>query len=811
MGPYTVNKWTRFVFLLIFLISACDQRQSAPEGNHLPMPKGSEHPTQEKEPFATEEHGDKESPFSEDLLDGFKNKKTSIPTLYVAKKRPIDKFTLRLNFQNVCLRESNFCQEEFSLEEWHTIMDHADSVAISYGIFPTDQDNTPLYQIRKLEPNFPLIGKGYALPLIYEPHMRNPYELKKRLYHTPRTNAPLEDWAMQIKEKPGIPGTAVTPNQLVRPYLNSLRKKLPFNYPIRFFKFDEIFPNQRQFQQDRHCVNRDIEAPEGFSTAMDLGIHQEQPFIKPEMRIAYYANIAGGNYEVLVDSKPIHFIGIGERGYYQDHNTKRTLFEDIWGPFQDSDPKTNPPEVADFIAIQDAACFQIDPSKPKTAQVVVEALQRHIATLQSDGVITDNFGNDYESLVPQGERSWAAIPWFVDGRQLPYYLVQSSQSNRSSHFRPAFDNEPDPRASFEKAFLSFTRRSTALFHETAQKKKWMINLNSIRGKILNIPRLSDQLKFVSQTIGQLGFWDEKFNRTPVNSPANLKQTYLTLAAAHEASKQGVTAVLTSPFYNYNAIQHEDYETDNPNSPYGFRHILNVENAIARYLQVLENPSIQIHWSRRRGYIQSDPGNDLSENYYSSNVLLKKLVRYSTWIRFFSELEAGQALMKTAGITGLDGKPYQLMYRQFENALSLSNMTTETLAVQVPKRSCQNCNHSYTYFRMKHWRGAAYNDHNIVPPVSLKLTDKENGEFLAKLDRYQPGNIIYITPGASLVLYNAEALPFDELPGAIEQLDRKYLNTPVLRAVSINHNRPLQLELENYRHFLEVPPELDQVN
>lgn len=715
-----------------------------------------------------------------------KEEGTPATQYYFAKQRPENEYTLRLSFQHVCTPTNPNCSESFSENQWRVIMNYADSMSVSYSYFPTETDPLSMSQIRSMEPKFPIYAKGYATPLIFESQMRSPYELREgirfgRAYHTLRTPVSPDRWAMEIEERQEVPGTAVTMDPLVNFSDEDLREERPLRYPIRFYKFHEIFPNQKQYQLDTNCVKRDIRP---FETVRSLRLNRLDPTLNLDAELYHPHYIQG-----LGDA------GLNNRGYYQNRN-ERAPFPQIWGSFT---------EERSYLSIQDAACFQIDPSKEETPTVVAEAMQNQIQELGSDGIITDNFGGAaYKSLIPFGKIRWGAIPWRAQNNL--YYWIQSSEALSSSHFRPRFDRNRNPSMAYANAFLNFTERTREIFEQNSEAKHWLINLNTLRSMFQTLPKLSEKIEWIRNHLGSI--WDEKFGgKGSVDTPERKKEFYVSLVTAYEASRQGKPAILSGMFLNYNDIARENY---NPNrDPWGFGKRFSIEKVIAHYLLVLVQPTIQIHWDRRSGYI-SYPNNNYEENYYSTDVLLEKLVHQNTWIRFLSQLKAGRPVMETAGITGSRNNPHQLMYRQFENVLVLSNMTPETLAVQLPP-----ANSTYTYLRMNHWNGTNPDDEEILPsdyfltPPSKLLSNRENGKYLAKLDRYQPGDVIYISPGANLVLYSDAALPLEELPQGIERFDKRFLITPQLKQEAINAANPLQLLTENYRFFLDVPPELDE--
>jgi len=305
--------------------------------------------------------------------------------IYHAAARPVSEYTLRLSLKNMCFDGSDYCHQHLPFSYWLKISRYADSISFSYANFPREEDVSSLQMINNFYPQLPLLAQGYVLPLIYGDQMLNDYDPRKRATTSIRTFAAPDQWALEVEEQLGRVGTAVTQDQLVRGAGRSGRD-VPFNYPIRFYTFSEVFPGQKQFQFDRYCVKRDPTAPEAYATAGSLQL----PQLDPNLSLSYYDTIPGGSTFREVQGNVMQFLGVGERGYYQNSNGVRVPFEAKWKSFQDGSAVSHPVRSPESIAIQDAACFQIDPSKPAAGTVIASALKGQIDFFKADGIITDN-------------------------------------------------------------------------------------------------------------------------------------------------------------------------------------------------------------------------------------------------------------------------------------------------------------------------------------------------------------------------------------------------------------------------------------
>jgi len=489
------------------------------------------------------------------------------------------------------------------------------------------------------------------------------------------------------------------------------------------------------------------------------------------------------------------------------------------------------------LSIEDGACLAFDPGKERTSEVFAQGISAFTEEYHADGVIMDDLPKEYRGtdtlafevggeILRQNkhELNTVAVPWVFPGEEKPRYLIGLGKGMSTPHAR-IYDDYKYPEQVFAKAFLNFasdTRRQ--LQERTTKVPLWCINMNTVSSQFEHSAESFENWMVMAQQTTVPCIWDEKWGRDLGGTERSLRNLYLKLYTVHHASKSNQMAILWSMYLNYNDTDLRPYLTsffdisklqkyqEVYKNRYGSNHIYNLERGLVRYLLVLDQPSIQLQPYR---YTKVDNDTTIDING------LHRLLSTESWLKTILNLNAGNPLMKTAGIAGKNSL-HRVMYRQYENALVLLNTsTTDALRVTLPARHCTDCDLNYYYIRMIPWQGIDRDDGNAIVPLHYMITDTKDGRSLTDVDAYAAGSSIVIPPKESVLLFNNEAIAWDTL-SARKLRQGVYLRTyqrcrsddmtgcTVETVPAFNEDAPIQLLIQDnkYMHFLTIPDHID---
>ncbi len=515
------------------------------------------------------------------------------------------------------------------------------------------------------------------------------------------------------------------------------------------------------------------------------------------------------------------------RAYIMKGNRKIPFYQSAW-----FNRKSN-------VSIEDGACFAFDPGKERTSEVFANSISAFTDEYHADGVIMDDLPTRYRGIGDiefdtdssdgfsnEFNLDTIAVPWKFPGEGHFRYLIGLANGHSTPHQR-SYDNASNPKREFSRTFLDFVKNTR---DRLGDNQLWCINMNTVSAQFEEGHYQFTQWQRLAQGVTVPCTWDEKWGNDLAGSniefTKSLRRLYLRLYTVHHASKLGQMAILWSMYFNYNDGDSRPYlnsffsgsggqgNVENYIDRYGSKYTYNLEDGLVRYLLALDKPSIQLQPFR---YNKTNVDSTIRmDNLFS-------LMNTPTWLAHILNMNAGQPTMTTAGIAGVNSQSHQVLYRQYENALALLNITEdEAVRVTLPDRSCENCNNKYYYIRMTPWKGIDRRSTEKVP-LHYLISQNINGRPLVDIDTYRAGDRIVIPPQHSILLFNEEAIDWSD--AAARRVIRRYLTSykrcEKIRGVSdcrvetvppINHeNASIRLQIENgaYRDFLEdLPARLD---
>lgn len=716
---------------------------------------------------------------SEPAGDSFDTDPAVRSSSYLTPHRPFDRYPVRLHLVHGCKTPGGkYCAKDLSaslLEKAHEI---ADSIDLDLNIAGYNAARNDEYRrFVQGHPQWPVYGRVFAGMMFRSDQVLDPAtamdKINRQVITALGTDAPLADWAMEIRWEANRPGLAATRDPLLNKYYSWHKDDTPpYNYPFEVVPASGI-EEGKEFQLSAFCHPRyrgptekdDNGRPVPIcSNAYESEINDLFDAVNPPhpnrcSKLRSFAVVEG-----------THIYGARERAYYRlapFENRRHPFAESFW-------------EIAEPVPVQDVACFTMDPSKPEAPRVWSDSLKEAAGDFGLKGIITDNYGysfNDPLTMEPNRPNTFTktlAVPWRDDRGWK--YLLGIGYNVATSHFRPAFDARPDPKGSYNRAVRSFTEAMRRLMSDSGIA--WLPNLNSVHHLLLEEGGdFLGNLRWALQNLGP-GLWDEKWGvNKPVETFDRRRRVLHELFLAREMSRNDRPFVLSALFYNYN----EHFDSDRAlGSPAAFA----MEAALARYLLVLDKPSLKLH-PYRDALGAEDKSSD---SYWTLNNTTRILdPAHPTWIRTVLDVEAGRPLMESSGIVADEGRRSAVVFRQYENALALLNFSDNPVRVVVPERHCTDCAGTYWRLRIKKWEGRDRYDATPIPmscPIDRLLdreafrscqsgqvaacdaicvpADSERAEAIADRVAYEPGRTVLLPAGGSVLLLNEEALPWETL-------------------------------------------------
>ncbi len=786
--------------------------------------------------------------------------KVELPTPHFALDRPSSQFTVRLNFARVC----GNCRNDFTQAELISLAGASDSIHSHFNYLANMKDNTEFQAFRSQFPKFPFLAKGLGIPLAYSKESVRPFSHKGEVgvdgLHTSATSVDPARWAVDIDQSRGR-STYWTAD----PMFSSVAD-VSLEHPIHHYNFSVKQTVGPVYQIDGGCQKRNSNETQKVSEVSAL-----VPNLVSRMLAAKSSWTAATPYSIFAlepgrffVTKEMSFYGFGERAIIDGGR----FFKDLaWSTLAQ-------------VRLQNVACFAIDPSKAEAATVLADAMNDTIDAAGATSFIADNMTDsfikssrvtlDSTTKVPTITNGGTVtplythgVPWKqkdVAGREVSGTLIEAGSGELSGHYRPKFETLIAPDLSFAKAFLKMVKETSA--NLSAHGKSLMPNMNALMATLslmATTQSFDENLQMSKEQLGN-GFWHEKWGRDNIRTQGGRMRVYMEMAAAREASVNNRTAVLSSIYLNYNGGEIG-----------GFPGTVALERGLAKYLIVLDKPSLQLHPVRYRG--EYTKRKNSPEDGWSLDSALEYFARRDlakSYVATLLDLKAGAPTSEHATVHG----HFSVMARQYENLLALENVTNTDQTVKLPARTCSsnatNCSQSYYYVRVSPWRvhsggpdadwpnkdwsyaplplhcrqgqwvnfanydscvRAIMDGHATVPPTaiadpalevcnqvcetipaSVVLSCKRNPasagcapspgrEFAAVRDEYRAGEVVQLKAGESLVLFNAEGLPFEQLGWPLKQ--HAYLSAPGVAS-------PIELDFENDPEFLTDPGDLSGV-
>lgn len=480
-----------------------------------------------------------------------------------------------------------------------------------------------------------------------------------------------------------------------------------------------------------------------------------------------------------------------------------------------------------------APTFEVDFGKPVLPAVLAHALQDPIRSYRLDGMITDNFGNPFQGRDTTFS-NWAGspkvVPWQLAGpKGKPVYLVGFEWGMKSPYHRLPYDDlTPAESASlWARNYFEMIGKAREQMNVTGEfaASQWLPNWQHLVGDWAQDPaypgaptKFEARIARAIEAMGT-GMWSEKFanfNHELLRpSPTKIRGALLELATLRALGDRGASAVLTTPYIVWNAYdalympQHNRPTANHPNEGTG----LSLEQKLVDYLLILDEefrtlkiaPSLRTLVTWRHAVESSGAALTSGNSYvdipymeqYRANTTIP-LLEAETWLSRFLNVEAGRPVngMKCA-VGGRDpqAQHYGVMYRQYENLLVLHNVDSRTVRVRLPARACSThpCSQTYSFMKMARWKSRAESSATVPLHMNAKTENitylnadvfNLREDVLMRRDIYDPGDVIRLRAGEAVLLFNDEALPFEQFTVQLVK-DHRFLG-----AAAADANAPL---------------------